>query len=188
MSELSLVEQMESKFSTSISGQLLAEHHDEQSRDIRKLAAILGPLATDYDSLLGILSQILNQGNGLEYDMQLSIAGNLIMPNNVVAVFTIPRRITLRAGLQGSIARCRTRPSTTVRLLIMLNDNYIGEVRFNDLTDEGLFEMALDQELNAGDVLTIKTHSVTDTRIKDVGITFVGCADLARCKANSTTE
>lgn len=183
-----LVEQMESKFSTDISGQLLAEHHNQQTRDIRKLATILGPLSKDYETLLGILNDILSQGEGLEYDIQLSIAGNLIMPNNVVAVLVIPRKVKLKAGLVTSFARCRTRPSGEVRLTLNLNDSYIGEVKFNELTENGSFKLDLDYELNPGDVLSIKTFTTTDSRIKDVAITIVGCASLLRCEQPQEEE
>lgn len=171
----------ESKLSPEIDGDITAENHDEQSRDIKKLCNIVNVLYNENEFLKGAVQELVDKSSSIEYDITMSIIGHINFPNLLLGFVIVPRSMIIRKDFMNSFALSRVSPSEDMEFVVKVNDSFASRILFTAGTLAGVFSQSDSFTLNKGDMISIHTIDEVNSRIRDVSITITGCANLTSC-------
>ena len=113
----------------------------------------------------------------IPYDMSMYAGGVLSVANETVSAFVATRKISLSAGLVGSIAKSLVAATNTTVLSIFVNGTSRVTITFGAASAIGVFSMALNLNILAGDILELRAPATADTTLSDVMITLVGVSE-----------
>lgn len=120
----------------------------------------------------GIVSVIVNQV--VTYDIAAYYPGVLNFASSLMLLMPIERPVRFSTNLSPSVASCGTTSTATATVTLYKNGTQFGTVIFSPGSTVGAIFCAGGVTFNAGDVLTIKTPSVVDGTLADVGILLSG--------------
>lgn len=118
------------------------------------------------DEIIGDLSKCV-----VPYDLTFFYPDAFEEENVPLGMIMVPRKVLLKSGLPGSLAKCLSIGAGS--LTIEVNGNPAGSIDFTG-SSLGSIQFPSDIMLNAGDLVLIKTPGSIDPELKNVAITLVG--------------
>lgn len=115
--------------------------------------------------------------NVLPYDIVLFASGNMTVASETVSAFVATRKISLAAGLAGSLAKALVAPAAAATLTVFVNGVAKVTASFGAGVATGTLSLGATLNIMAGDIVELRAPATVDSSLSGVMITLVGVAE-----------